>query len=471
MGRAERFLNAGGAAGIQWKRLKGCDQGSGTAVAPVDPSGFVTSGGHNTLTGITKYKLSNVAVAADGYQENVARNTVDVAAVLPGFNADRQAIAIKITRGPTPSGTAEVNIFAGLASGTHPTWLGVFGFVGHGSDSADNAGTQGTATLSFSGTGGIVDECVMILTFSRTGSGWETRITGRCRLQNGTYNPAANWGSGQVLAGDPALAKFVWGVGHRSTDPMSQMAHFLVEVGTIDFPDDLADEGPPREAKPATGPGSKAVLVGAGDSYLVGQGEGTASGAFPPNVRVWSNGTEIFAYPNTSPVPQTGHLKAIIDALKAAGYDEIKVFLRGAAATERSDTLGRFVRQAINDAHFNDEEVDIVYLTSVSTNDCQSEAEVTELLYQLDRTYKYIDTFCPRARTLHLMSSVVQPGPSSNHPFIDSARAGIRTLCSKPHRAAIEGDPSYRGVDNVHLLATGYNAQGADAAAAYLGME
>ena len=70
-------------------------------------------------------------------------------------------------------------------------------------------------------------------------------------------------------------------------------------------------------------------------------------------------------------------------------------------------------------------------------------AEVDELLYQLGRSYKYIDTFCPKARTLHLMSSVVQPGPASAHTHIDAARAGIRTLCARPHRAAIEGDPSF----------------------------
>lgn len=241
---ALKRASRGGGAAITWVDLLSCDQGSGTAVAPgADASGFRSSGGHNTTTGVTEITCAGSIVAADGYQENVLWYSEDLSVLLPDFDPSTEALAIRILRGDTPSGTVELNLWAGLLDGQPSgTASGCCFFWGHGSGAADNSGLMGATAMTFSGAGGLVDSVTGLIQIMIDGTTRETRVTGRNLMQSGAFSGGANWGAGQNLATEQSSWKICWGLGHRSTDSLAGIVTtgFKVQIAKVPLPDFLA---------------------------------------------------------------------------------------------------------------------------------------------------------------------------------------------------------------------------------------
>lgn len=210
-----------------------------------------------------------------------------------------------------------------------------------------------------------------------------------------------------------------------------------------------------------------------GDSICRGQGVNTATGALRSGLRLWEDGTEVFVYPSTAPTPQSGHIKAFTDYLLDNGATAVNLFRRGVVAAEDDTTAGQLASLAANDAFIAGKNNVTGQIISVGTNDCQSIAEADEAYERyLSQVISFEQSY-HNGRTIFLLPSVVQPGPSPtfNHPNIDYLRGRIRALCLlSPHRGYVEGNASYLGVDGVHLSDTGYNTQGAAAGLRYLGL-
>lgn len=455
---------------IQWVELKSCDQGSGTAVAPGgDVSGFRSSGGHNTSTGITDIVLSSAAVAADGYQEAVLWYSEDLLTLIPDFDPTKHDLLIEIDKLATPPGTVELNLWAGLLDGTPSgTASGCCFFLGHGSASADNTGIMGATTNTFSGAGDNVDTCVARIQITADGATVETRIVGLNTLQDLDESGGANWGPGQTLTGTRATWKICWGIGHRSVDSMAGLvATFKVRVAKVlRASGALSAAGAARGAKPATGGGSIINVVLFGDSIGDGQGGQTATGALPAYVNLWDDATVQANWPNFAP-PNAGYLPQLAADLNTAGYATVKMFRRALSSQEDDVTLGQYLRQAISDCRSLAGQPDIVIFV-MGTNDCQTTAERDVWERRLRRAYAIVEASCPNARILHMEPAAPVTG---SHTYIAECRSVIRSLCaaSPTSRAAIQGD-DLATTDGVHLTAGSYNTQASRAVTAYLAM-
>lgn len=457
---------------IQWIELRSCDQGSGTAVAPgADASGFRTSGGHNTSTGITDIVLSSVAVAADGYQEAVLWYSEDLLTLIPDFDPTKHDLLIEIDKLSTPPGTVELNLWAGVLDGQPSgTASGCCFFLGHGSAVADNSGIMGATTNTFSGAGDNADVCTAAIQITSDAGVYETRITGLNTLQDLDESGGANWGAGQALTGTKATWKICWGIGHRSTDSMAGLvATFKVRVAKVLRASGAASvAGPTRGAKPATGGGSIINVVIFGDSIGDGQGGQTATGAVPAYVNLWDDAVSQANWPNTNPVPQAGHAPRLAQDLNAAGWATVKMVRRALSAQEDDVTLGQYLRLAISDCRVLAGQPDIVVFV-MGTNDCQTTAERDIWERRLRRAYAIVEASCPNARILHMEPIAPVTG---SHTYIAECRAVIRSLCaaSPSSRAAILGDDLAHNGDGVHPSAASYNTQASRAVTAYLAM-
>lgn len=462
-------LMSSGTLDIQWVELRSCDQGSGTAVAPGgDVSGFRSSGGHDTNTGITDIVLSNVATAADGYQENVLWYSEDLLTLLPDYDPARHDLLIEIDKLATPSGTVELNLWAGLLDGTPSgTASGCCFFLGHGSASADNSGIMGATTNTFSGAGDNADTVTAKIQVTVDGATVESRIMGLNTLQDGAESGGANWGAGQTLTGSKATWKICWGIGHRSTDSMAGLgATFRVRVARVLRARGASTATRTRGAKPATGGGSVINVVIFGDSIGDGQGGQTATGAVPAYVQLWDDAVSQANWPNTNPVPQAGYMPQLAADLNAAGYATVRIFRRALSAQQADVTLGQYMRQAISDCRALSGQPHLV-IFCVGTNDCQDAAERDVWETRLRRAYAIVELTCPDARIVHMEPLAAVSG---SHTYIAECRSVIRSLCAaSPYRAAAQGDDLATG-DGTHPTAGSYNTQASRAVTPYLAM-
>lgn len=463
----------GGSGPPELTAVTSWDQGSSGVVAMVNAASGVTAGGFDCDQGILDVTVDGIT-QYDGYTEAVPYVSVNFDALpgMAGFDYETEWLVVEIDVLLLSLGTVETAIGVGvldLVPGASA--LGAAAMVRDGSGSAHNTGLVNATGGVFASAGAAVEKATFLFQWSYNGTAWSVRVTGDALRADGNTDPGAAFGSGQAPTVGPLDSKFVLFLVHGSTDdqgPRSVQAQ--VKVGRVKRPL-FSRAAPAREAKPATGPGSVFRIYVAGDSICGdGQGGQTRTGTLPAWLSWTDNGVALTDYPNTSPVPQAGLLAQLADEAHDAGYESVEIFVRALSAQE-APVVGGYARLVNSDGRTLSGPPDL-FCIGTGTNDSQSQAEADGWAHNVEELCLAYGICYPGVRCLIFEPPVIYPGPASGHLFVDVVKAHAAAIAARnPTLIAVVSSVGLDlGVDDVHLLDTGYDEFGLRGWTAYEGM-